>query len=385
MSNDMLWISIFITSLIIISYVYAGYPVIVYVIGLFYHRKITKYDYEPTVSILIAAYNEESCIERTIKNKLTLNYPSEKLKIVVISDGSDDKTDEIVKSFAGQGVTLLRQEPRAGKTSALNMAVNKLESDILVFSDANSLYETEAIHKLVQNFADHEIGYVTGKMVYTNSDGTIVGDGCSAYMKYENFLRAAETRIGSVVGVDGGIDAVRKSIYRKMNPDQLPDFVLPLKVVEQGYRVVYEPKALLQEASLDSSSDEYRMRVRVTLRALWALFDMRQLLFGRKQTLFAWQLWSHKVLRYTCFIFLVTLYVSNLALIQKGRFYLFFFVGQTLAYLAAAIYPKLERSLAAFSLFRLMNYFVIINLAALHAFIKFIKGKKQILWTPRKG
>ena len=169
---------------------------------------------------------------------------------------------------------LLRQEPRAGKTSALNMAVPNATGEILVFSDANSLYASNALRKLVQNFCDKEVGYVTGKMIYTNSEDSTTGDGCTAYMKYENFLRRVETKAGSIVGVDGGIDAVRKEFYKSMNPDQLPDFVLPLKVIDQGYRVVYEPEAILKEPSLKAPKDEYKMRVRVSLRALWALWDM---------------------------------------------------------------------------------------------------------------
>ena len=232
-----------------------------------------------------------------------------------------------------ENVDLIRQEPRAGKTSALNLAVPQAKGNIIVFSDANSIYDSNALKKLVTNFADPKVGYVTGKMVYVNEEGTLVGDGCSAYMKYENLLRAYETRIGSVVGVDGGIDAIRKELYEKMNNDQLPDFILPLKVVAKGYRVVYEPKALLKEKTLNLPKDEYQMRVRVTLRALWALFDMRHFLTSRKNRLFAWQLWSHKLLRYFCFIFIVLALISNLFLITKTYFYAGFFVVQIVLYL----------------------------------------------------
>ena len=127
-------------------------------------------------------------------------------------------------------------------------------------------------------FTDPEVGYVTGKMIYTNPNGDAIGDGCTTYMRYENFLRVTETRAGSIVGVDGGIDAVRKSLYRQMAPDQLPDFVLPLNVVEQGFRVVYEPQAVLKEPALQNTGDEYRMRVRVALRSFWALKDKRHML-----------------------------------------------------------------------------------------------------------
>ena len=222
-------------------------------------------------------------------------------------------------------------------------------------------------------------------MIYADPDGTPIGEGCSAYMKYENILRAIETRLGSVVGVDGGIDAMRKALYRPMNPDQLPDFVQPLKVIEQGYRVVYEEEALLWEHTLKKSDDEYRMRVRVSLRAFWALFDMKKLLAPWRDPLFAWQLWSHKVLRYLCFVFLAVAYFSNALLIGKGLLYQSAFIMQSAAYIAAMMAPLLERNGMKSRILTFSRYFLLLNVAAAHAFGKFIMGKKQVIWTPRKG
>jgi hypothetical protein len=178
-----------------------------------------------------------------------------------------------------------------------------------------------------------------------------------------------------------------------MNPDQLPDFVLPLKVVQQGYRVVYEPGAILKEASLKASKDEYRMRVRVSLRALWALWDMRQLLSFApspyppfvRSCIFTWQLWSHKVLRYGCFLFLIGAYLLNLSLWPTGGVYKVLFAAQNLAYLFAALYPLLHKVWDPFRRLYFLNYFLLLNLAAGHAFLKFLVGQKQVVWTPRKG
>ena len=358
---------------------------LVFFYGMYKNHTVKKGDIEPFVTVIVAAYNEEKNIKATIDNKLSLDYPPEKIEIIVVSDGSTDKTEEIVRQFSERGVRLLQQGPRAGKTSALNLAVPQAKGEIVVFSDANSIYEKDALKALLANFSDPDVGYVTGKMVYVNPDGTGIGDGCSAYMKYENFLRACETKIGSVVGVDGGIDAVRKKLYRPMNPDQLPDFVLPLSVVEQGARVVYEPEALLKEDALQESSDEYRMRVRVSLRALWALFDKRAMFVSGANSLFAWQMLSHKVARYLCFLFMVLAFVSNLALINQGIIYQLFFVLQCSAYLAALVTPLLAQIGIKFKIFYLCYYFTLINFAAGHAFVKFMMGKKQILWNPRKG
>jgi len=174
-------------------------------------------------------------------------------------------------------------------------------------------------------------------------------------------------------------------LYRPLNADQLPDFVQPLKTVEQGYRVVYEPKALLWEHSLKDSGDEYRMRVRVSLRALWALFDMRQLLLPGINSLFAWQLWSHKVLRYLCFIFMAGVFVTNALLLCRSQFYTAFFALQIVCYLTALLAPYLEKIGLAGRLVTFSRYFLLLNVASAHAFCKFILGKKQVIWTPRKG
>jgi len=374
---------LFAGSLFTLLYIYLGYPAILVILAKWMHAPVSKGECTPSVSILIAAHNEAACIGKTIENKLGLDYPGDKAEIIVISDGSDDETDEIVRGYASRGVKLIRQEPRAGKTSALNLAIPSARGEIIVFSDANSLYERDAIRKLIANFKDPGIGYVTGKMIYVNPDGSVTGDGCSAYMRYENRLRSLETAVGSVVGVDGGIDAVRKALYRPMRADQLPDFVLPLDVVAQGYRVVYEPGAYLRETALAEASDEYRMRVRVSLRAFWALKDMRHLLSFRRNALYAWQLWSHKVLRYLSFVFLVGAYIGNALLVQDASSYAFLFAMQTLGYVASLTAPFISKKGLRFVL--MIHYFVLINVAALHAFLKFVLGQKQVVWTPRKG
>ena len=377
--------AIFFFCLLMVAYVYVGYPVLALILSTINNRQVRKTRHWPTVSILIAAHNEENHIGTTIENKLALEYPRDKIEIIVISDGSTDETDNIVSRYEQQGIRLLRQEPRAGKTSALNMAVRSARGEIIVFSDANSLYRENAIQKLVQNFSDDGVGYVTGKMVYTKPDGSTVGDGCTAYMKYENFLRGVETRVGSIVGVDGGIDAVRKSLYRPMRQDQLPDFVLPLAVVKQGFRVVYEPGAVLHEATLVSQEDEYAMRVRVTLRALWALKDMKHMLNPCRYTTFAWQMWSHKVLRYLCIVFLAGLYFANAVLWLEGLGYRIFFLLQSCLYCLAFSSWNLEKKKYDLKKLFVLGYFVLINVAAFHALVKFLRGEKLAVWTPRKG
>lgn len=343
--------------------------------------------YEPRVSILIAAFNEEKDISATVQNKIDLNYPKDKLEVIVVSDESTDKTDEIVQSFSNAEipVTLVRQVPRQGKTAGLNQIVPLAKGEIIVFSDANSLYQKDALKYLVAHFSKQAIGYVTGKMVYVNDDGSMVGDGCSAYMKYENIIRSAETRIGSVVGVDGGIDAMRKDLYQSLNADQLPDFVQPLKVVEQGYKVSYESKAILKEHVVSDDSQEYRMRVRVGLRAMWALHDMRQLFNPLRFGLFSLQLLSHKLLRYLAFIPLIALFVLNAMLISEHLSYAYIFALQCLFYLFAYIGFLRRGQTNSPVYFSLPYYFLLLNVSSAHAFIRYLKKEKQVIWKPRLG
>ncbi len=341
--------------------------------------------YEPTVSILIAAYNEEKDIRATIQNKIELKYPKSKFELIVVSDESTDKTDEIVQSFSNAEipVTLFRQAPRQGKTSGLNQIVPMASGEIIVFSDANSLYQEDALSYLVANFFNPDVGYVTGKMVYVNADGSMVGDGCSSYMKYENIIRSAETCIGSVIGVDGGIDAMRKTLYQSLNADQLPDFVQPLKVVEQGYKVSYESKAILKEHVVSDDSQEYRMRVRVGLRAMWALHDMRQLFNPFRFGLFSIQLLSHKLLRYLAFMPLIALFALNVVLFSEHPLYQLIFFLQCLFYVFAYMGFLRRGQTNSPVYFSLPYYFALLNISSAHAFIRYVKKEKQVIWKPR--
>jgi hypothetical protein len=238
---------------------------------------------------------------------------------------------------------------------------------------------------LAAAFADPTVGYATGKMVYTRPDGTLLGDGCSAYMKYENLLRALETRLGSVVGVDGGIDAMRRSLFRPLREDQLPDFVQPLWVVAAGRRAVYVPGAVLREPALGAADSEFRMRVRVTLRALWALKDMAFLLDPRRHPRFAFQLLSHKVLRYLAFLPLAALAASSVLLAPAHGGYALAAALQLGAWGTAAwVHRRPERALAH-PLLALVHYFALLNVACAAAVRGFLRGERRVLWKPREG
>jgi cellulose synthase/poly-beta-1,6-N-acetylglucosamine synthase-like glycosyltransferase len=363
--------------------VYAGYPCLLWLTACVRLRRVAKKDFLPNVSILIAAHNEERHIGATLANKVGLDYPNQLTEVIVVSDGSTDRTEDIVRDYASNGVRLIVQKERQGKTAALNRAVPEARGEILVFSDANSIYAGDALKKIVRNFADPSVGYVTGRMVYVDEKGSLIGDGCSAYMRYENFLRKLETVVGSIVGVDGGVDAVRKRLYRCMRPDQLPDLVLPLSVIEEGYRVVYEEEALLKEQTLTEVRDELKMRVRVILRAFHALSDKRGLFNPFLAGLFSVQLFVHKLLRYMAGFLQVLLFAASASLASSHPGYLAAFIIQILFYVAAL--AGRNRAFTAFPVFNYACYLCLLNGAAMLAFFKFLMGQKQIVWEPRKG
>lgn len=376
------------TLLAIVVYIYVGYPLGVLLLAPFRDRKVRKADIVPTVTVVVSAYNEEAEIGRTVGNLLEQDYPRDRFRVLVVSDGSTDRTDGIVSELAqrsGGRLLLLRQQPRQGKTQALNLARGAVHSEIVAFADANSIYAPNALRALVRSFADPTVGYVTGRMSYTNESGSPVAASCLAYMRYENLLRRLETRLGSIVGVDGGIDAIRHELFVRMRPEELPDFALPLSVVESGHRVVYECDAVLYEPALARASDELRMRVRVALRALWTLHDRRPLLNPFRGALYAWQLFSHKVMRYLACVPLAGLFANSIAVAPIHPLY-FWFLMLECACFALAVAGHLARNATIFpAQLSAPYYFCIVNVACALALWKFCMRQRITVWKPRTG
>ena len=197
-------------------YTYFGYPLFVYLYSLAFPKSIAKSDFEPTVTILITAYNEEKAIRSKLENTFQIEYPKDKLEILVASDGSSDRTDEIVKEFAGQSVKLFRQEGRKGKTYTQNKAVEKATGEIIIFSDATTDYQPNVLREILPNFADETIGCVAGKLIYVDEAETDVGKGAKSYWNYETFIKESESRACSLIGASGCLYSVRKSAYQPM-------------------------------------------------------------------------------------------------------------------------------------------------------------------------
>lgn len=385
---------IFWTMLVIASYVYAGYPML---LAAATGRKsasrwrsesedaATDGDSLPLVTFLISAYNEADCIAQKLDNTLGLNYPRQRLEVIVISDASDDGTDAIVERYASQGVRLLRMPQRSGKTAGLNAAVRESSGKFIVFSDANALYEAGSIRALTCPFADATVGAVIGESKYTVPDSDSARSE-SLYWRYEVWIKKMESRSGSVVGGDGAICAVRRNLYEPMAPDALSDFVNPLQVVKAGFRCVYQDKAVSYEEAAADFAREYRRKVRIVNRAWRALWSMRELLNPLVYGGFAIKLWSHKVLRWWVPAALVCMFICNLALVfSDHQIYYATLLLQLVFYALSGIGFIFRHRNVQPAFLRIPLYFCLVNIAAAAGLLQALRGTVYTTWTPARA
>ena len=378
-SEIVFWVSLF-----LIFYTYFGYSLIVMVLAQFFtdNRKIEGH--EPKVSFLITAYNEELSIEQKLNNTLSLNYDPQNLEIIVASDGSTDDTDEIVKTFADRGVRLVRVEGRVGKTETQNQAVKQATGDIVIFSDATTRYDDDAIKNIVRNYADPAVGAVSGRYEYYNPTGASIGLGSVLFWKYENFIKKSQTRIKTITGCCGCIYSVRRDLYTPLPADIISDLVEPLTILEKGYRIVFEPKAVAYEETTENTSDEFNMRIRVITRGMRGLLYMKKLFNPFKYGFISFQLFSHKVMRWMIPVFAIVAFISN-SLLLGNMFYDVMFVLQVVFYLMAILGLLTEKMNIHIKLFSVPLYFTTVNVASLISFYKTMIGYKAVTWeTLRK-
>lgn len=373
---------IFITAVALILFTYLGYPILMFALSRLIPRPVRRAEIQPRVSLIIAARNEERDIAAKIENALAFDYPKELLQIIVASDCSEDGTDEIVRGFSDHGVILHRRLTRDGKTRAQRHAVSVSTGDILVFSDATTRCAPDTLRKLARSFADPSVGCVAGRLVYRDGASSAVSKGCRSYWSYEKLLKSWESRAGSLIGVSGCLYAVRRSCYAKLAVDMIDDFVIATEVQLQGLRTVYEPEAICSEETCFSGRDEFRMRVRVIEQTMNALHRYSDLLGARKHKLFVFQLFCHKKLRYAIPALLILALVANAFALEAGVFYQFAFLAQSAFYCAAFIGWLGARAGVKLGPFSLPYYFVLVNAAAVVAFLKFIRGEAQAVWEP---
>ncbi len=376
--------TIFWTSTTALLYVYLGYPLLVWTVSRIRPRVVVKSSFAPTVTVLIAAYNEEKDISAKLENTLQIDYPKEKLEILVVSDCSDDKTDEIVESFAESGVRLYRQPERGGKTLAQNAAVERASGEIILFSDATTMYQPDVLKQMLPNFADKTVGCVAGRLIYVDDSSSSVGAGAKSYWSYETLLKKAESRACSLIGASGCLYAVRRAIYQPMYAEACSDFLIATQLYEQGWRTIYEPNAVCTEETNRRTDKEMRMRIRVISQTFTDLWRNRRMMNPFRSGFFAVQLVSHKLLRYAVPLFLLLIFVSSLALAFFSEVYAGILALQVLFYTVALIGWLLERNGKNLGVLAIPLYFVLANLASLIGFYKFLRGERYARWEPMR-
>ncbi len=378
-----LLIAITLFCLLLPIYVYFGYPVILWLLtrnkGSISHF---QNDIEPTVTLIISCYNETDVIEKKLENALALNYPKGRLSIVVVSDGSDDGTDEIVRSFEKHGVRLMRQEGRLGKTQGLNMAMESVRSDCVVFSDANAMYHIDAIKKLVRNFADERVGYVVGAALYTDEEAGASAGSENLYWRYELAIKTMESQLHSVVGGDGAIYAIRTALWEPLQQRDINDFVNPLQIVGRGFRGVFDGEARCYEETAGSFDKEVARKERIVNRSIRGLMRVKGVMNPLRTGFFSFEVISHKLLRWMIPLFLGVGVIGSTLLVILG--YAIFqpvvigaFVLTALAGLAH--FSKNKNELPVFM--ATPYYFIMVNAYAVKGVLKALQGQTQVTWT----
>jgi len=373
-------------SLATLVYVYAGFSFLVMIAGKIRFRQWRREPITPRLSLIIPVWNEERTIAKKLENVLGLDYPQGALEIIVASDGSTDRTEAIVAASANSGIRLLRL-PRRGKIHALKDAVAVATGEILVFTDANSICESDALRMLARNFADPEVGGVCGNQVYLKAkkaDSSSKGE--RLYWAYDKWLKRMESLTGSIVSAHGAIYAIRRELYQPpVSAAVTDDFAISTAVIEQGYRLVFESEAVAYEEPASAASFEFGRKVRIMNRGLRAVLLRKRLLNPLQYGFYSLELFSHKVLRRLVPIFLFLLFVASLQVSSGGGFYAVAAVAQTLFYFSAgAGYVLRHHRLGHMKLLYIPFFYCLANAAALVAILKLLAGRRIERWQPQR-
>lgn len=375
----MFYIFLFWFALFLIVYYYIGYPIILFFLGLFFKKNINSADITPSVSLLISAYNERRVIEKKIQNSLSLDYPKDKFEIIVASE-SNDETNNIVKKYEKDGVKLFAYEGRKGKPFTIYRTIPKCRGEIVVLTDANAMFNKEAIGKLVRHFNDPSVGCVSGDLKYTNPTRSSTGEAGRFYWGYEVFLKKLESRIYSLLGANGSIYAIRKDLYNPISEYRGEDFDIPVRIKEMGYKVILDSEAISEEEVYARTKDEFKKKV-VTVS--WHFVNGLILLnenIKKMNWLLVFQLLSHKFLKWLQGIILILFLFGNLFLL-KEKFYLLVFIFQLIFYSLAFIgYLRDLKNKKTGTLFRIPYYFCVVNLASTVSIIKIIFNLQPAVW-----
>jgi cellulose synthase/poly-beta-1,6-N-acetylglucosamine synthase-like glycosyltransferase len=355
----------------VVLYTFLGYPLLIHLLARLRPRHDQTANIEPSITLIIPAYNEEAVIAAKIENSLVLDYPADKLRILIVADGSNDDTVTIARRYSG--VQVAHQPERRGKAAAVNRIMPAVNSDIVLFSDANSHFAPGTLRAMVRHFADPAVGGVTGEK-------RVQGGGEGLYWRYESWLKARDSQVSSVMGAAGEIFALRRPLFRPPEEDAIiEDFVLSMRLVAEGWRVIYEPAAVCYEPPTSSLTADWGRRTRIAAGGFQSLARLPQMLDPRRG-LVAWQYISHRALRWAVTPFLLPAILMLNLLLWPKRLYRPLLVGQLLFYGMGLLGYRDARRGRSAGLPYAAFYFLLANVAAIAGFLRYIRGNQPVTW-----
>jgi poly-beta-1,6-N-acetyl-D-glucosamine synthase len=376
---------IFWIGVLIVLYTYLGYGVVIYLVSKFIKRKPVedlKEEELPEIAFIVAAYNEEEFIENKIANTLSLDYPADKLSILFVTDGSSDKTPEIVKRYSS--LHLHHEPARKGKIHAVNRVMRLVKSPIVVFSDANTNLNPQALRNIVRHYADPQVAGVAGeKRIYKNEADNASGAGEGLYWKYESFLKKKDSEVYSVVGAAGELFSVRRELYKEPSENIIiEDFYLSLSIAADGYRFIYEPNAYATETASVSVEEEWKRKVRISAGGFQAIGKLSHLLNPFRYGMLSFQYISHRILRWTLApLALPLIFFANLWLLTTGSWFYTLTLLAQIAFYGLALFGYVNRDKKiSIKGFFVPYYFCVMNLSVYAGFLRHLKGNQSVVW-----
>lgn len=367
----------------LIVYCYFLYPLLLWIFAKFFEQPVQKSPQTPSVSVVMSVWNEEDVIGKKLKNFLSLDYPKDQFEILVGSDGSTDQTNTIIKQFDDTRVRLIELEGRNGKMVTINHLVNQAKHDIIVFTDARQIFESQTIRELVANFSDPKVGCVSGELVFYDKEGG-TARGINLYWKYEKFMRNCEARIHSMLGATGAIYAIRKELYREVPHDiVLDDMYIPFQIIKQGYRAIFDGTAKAFDEVADNPKEEYSRKAR-TLFGNYQIFKRCASMFIPIYSPVSIQFFSHKFLRVIVPFLMIAIFIINILLFDNLFYKMVFFLQ--IAFYTMALIGALARE-QKYGIFRTLSrvcyvpyVFCLLNFSALIGFFRYMGSNQKITW-----
>ena len=370
---------IFVSSIFFIFFAYFGYPLSLFLLGLFRDKKVEKALFFPPLTLIITVHNEEKRIEEKLDNTVALEYPREKLQTLVASDGSTDRTNEITRGYHERGVELIEILERKGKENAQKEAIKWANGDVIVFTDVATMLDPDGLKEIVSNFADPSVGCVSSEDKFLGKDGKPCGEGF--YIQYEMWLRRLESNVNSLVGLSGSFFAVRKEVCQDFSEEMQSDFRMALNSMKLGFRGVTDPCTIGHYQDVADRKHEFDRKIRTVVRGLTVFFRYLEFLNVLKYGFFSYQYFCHKLLRWLVPVFLFAVFISNAILVPRSLLFFILFAAQ-LSFYGLAFLGWKRGGLSSKTLTKVPMYFLTANASISVAWWKYLRGHRVVMWAP---